>query len=69
MKTLAFIRPDINPTDGIPVGTGHIYDRTAKYECKWSEDEETFFIKVDGVWQEAQSIDFDFTNNPKLKTT
>ena len=48
--------------DKISVPIGSFYVSSDKeFEYKWEgEDEDEFYILLDGIWQEAESIDFDF---------
>jgi hypothetical protein len=57
------IRKDLLDGDmGVPVGNDYIRE-DIEYEYQWiGKDEEEFQIKLNGKWQDAQSIDFDFDN-------
>jgi hypothetical protein len=67
MQKLAVIRPDfLNQELGVPVGNGYYRSKTP-LPYRWvnknnveSPDGDIFQIQLLGVWQNAQSIDFDF---------
>lgn len=67
MQNYCVIRPDLLAKElGVPVGLGH-YRLPEPLEYRWvngagfpDDDGEEFQVLLDGEWQEAQSIDFDF---------
>lgn len=59
-QNLAIIRPDILEKNlSVPVGSTH-YGKETPLPYRWTRDDEGFEVFLDGKWQEAYSIDFDF---------
>jgi len=61
----ATVRKDLLSLElGVPVGLGHImrYDENKSFPYRWKDDgDEVFEIFYQGEWQEAESIDWDFS--------
>ncbi len=62
VKDLAWIRPDIIEKNlAVPVGSGY-YGGKDPLPYRWLGNDEVFEVLYGGVWVEAQSIDWDFTD-------
>lgn len=47
--------------ESVPVGDGY-YGEEQRLPYRWVNNDEDFQVYLDGKWQEAQSIDFQFNN-------
>ena len=63
MKKLCQIRRDLKGYC-IPFAedNGGVSDFKRKYQYKWTDDNEGFYIKYRNTWRKAYSIDFNFIN-------
>jgi len=61
-KQEVIIRKDLQEQE-LKVPVGDIYfGGTGKLECRWfneDEDDERFQVKINGIWLDAYSIDFE----------
>lgn len=60
---MARVRQDlINERFGVPVGGGTYFDKKP-VPYRWINDTEKFQVFLDGAWEDAESIDFEFENS------
>ena len=61
------VRPDLlKAKESVPVGDG-FYGKEQRLPYRWFNEDEDFQVYLDGKWQEAESIDFDFDFSPITK--
>ncbi len=55
----------------VPIGENDMHGNPRWVQCRWlnldpnDEDNEQFQVFSNGAWKEAESIDFEFSNEPK----